>query len=67
MSGNSKSEMSDLAKAAYHGDKELLEGLLENGANPNIPEANGNYPLHEATQYGETECASLLLAHKGKR
>lgn len=56
----------DLAKAALFGNKEMLECLLENGADPNIPNrTNGNYPLHEAAQHGETECASLLLAHKG--
>lgn len=54
-----------LAKAALFGNKEMLESLLDNGADPNIPNASGNCPLHEAAQYGETECASLLLAHKG--
>ena len=54
-----------LEKAALFGNREMLESLLENGADPNIPSACGNFPLHEAAQYGETECASLLLAHKG--
>lgn len=67
---NESSQVTDLsetlAKAALFGNKELLESLLENGADPNIPDSKGDYPLHQAAQYGETECASLLLAHKGK-
>lgn len=60
------SDLSDtLADAALFGNMVLLESLLENGADPNIPNSKGSYPLHEAAQYGETECASLLLAHKG--
>lgn len=60
------SDLSDtLAKAALFGNKEMLESLLVSGADPNIPNSSGNCPLHEAAQYGETECASLLLAHKG--
>ena len=73
MSGDSEPEVCDmaetsetLAKAAIFGNKEMLESLLENGADPNISVSNGNYPLHEAALHGETECASLLLAHKGK-
>ena len=70
MNGNS-SDVTDLSetlvKATFYGNKELLESLLENGADPNIPISNGNYPLHEAAQSGETECASILLAHKGER
>lgn len=59
-------ELSDtLAKAALFGNKEMLESLLENGADPNIPDSKGDCPLHEAAHYGETECASLLLAKKG--
>ena len=59
-------DLSDtLCDAALFGDKALLESLLENGADPNIPNSTGSYPLHEAAQYGETECASILLAYKG--
>ncbi len=60
------SDLSDtLAKAALFGNKEILEDLLDNGADPNIPNSKGDCPLHVAARYGETECASLLLAHKG--
>lgn len=67
MSGEPQvSDLSDtLADAALFGNKVLLESLLDNGADPNIPNSKGNCPLHEAAQHGETECASLLLAHKG--
>jgi ankyrin repeat protein len=63
MSGTPQDDL--LAKAAMFGNREMLEELLVNGADPNLPDSNGNCPLHEAAQYGETECASLLLTHKG--
>ena len=67
MNGNSEvCDLSEtLATAALFGNKEALEDMLEHGADPNIPIATGNYPLHEAARSGETECASILLAHKG--
>ena len=58
-------EASHLTSAAMWGDKELLEGLLKYGADPNSPNAQGNSPLHEAAYYGELECASILLDYKG--
>ena len=57
---------SDLTSAAMWGDKELLDSLLENGADPNFPNQQGDSALHEAAYYGEIECASLLLDHKGR-
>lgn len=66
MNGAPKDISETLAKAALFGNKEMLESLLEHGADPNVPNSCGNCPLHEAAQYGETECASLLLAHKGQ-
>lgn len=68
MNGTAEDVSDTLAKAALFGNKEMLESLLDAGADPNIANASasgGNCPLHEAAQYGETECASLLLAHKG--
>lgn len=56
---------SDLTSAAMWGDKELLESLLKTGADPNFPNHQGNSALHEAAYYGELECASILLDHKG--
>lgn len=55
-----------LISAAMWGDIPLLESLLENNADPNLPNAQGNSPLHIAAYYGETECASLLLSYKGE-
>lgn len=55
-----------LASAAMWGDLTLLESLLENGADPNLPNTQGNPPLHVASYYGEIECASVLLSYKGE-
>lgn len=57
---------SDLSSAAIWGDKELLESLLTNGADPDFPNKHGNSALHEAAYYGELECVSILLDHKGE-
>lgn len=66
MSGSGEDDFSDtLCKAALFGNKEMLESLLQSGVDPNVPNSKGNSPLHEAAHHGETECASLLLAHKG--
>jgi len=66
MSDDGIEDLSDtLCKAALYGNKEMLESLLHNGANPNVSNVKGNGPLHEAAHHGEPECASLLLAHKG--
>lgn len=69
MNGDNNPQADDLsdtvAKAALFGNSEMLESLLQSGADPNIPNTKGNRPLHEAAHHGETECASLLLAHKG--
>ena len=55
-----------LSSAAMWGDLTLLESLLENGADPNLPNTQGNPPLHVASYYGELECASVLLSYKGE-
>lgn len=55
----------DLTAAAMWGDVQLLEGFLANGANPNLPNSQGNTALHVACYYGERECASVLLNYKG--
>ena len=62
---NGTPEAGDLTAAAMWGDKELLESLLNGGADPNFPNAQGDSALHEAAYYGEVECASILLDHKG--
>ena len=56
----------DLTAAAMWGDVDLLESLLQNGADPNLPNAQGNTALHVACYYGERECANILLNYKGQ-
>lgn len=56
----------DLTAAAMWGDVQLLEGFLTNGADPNLPNSQGNTALHVACYYGERECASILLDFKGE-
>lgn len=56
----------DLTAAAMWGDLNLLESLLENGADPNLFNSQGDTALHMAAYYGETECASQLLTFKGE-
>ena len=55
----------DLTAAAMWGDVQLLESFLSNGADPNLPNNQGNTALHVACYYGERECASILLNYKG--
>uniref|UniRef100_A0A1X7UH02 non-specific serine/threonine protein kinase n=1 Tax=Amphimedon queenslandica TaxID=400682 RepID=A0A1X7UH02_AMPQE len=56
----------DLTAAAMWGDVALLESLLSNGADPNLPNSQGNTALHVACYYGERECASILLHYKAE-
>ncbi|KAH6975725.1 ankyrin repeat-containing domain protein, partial [Ilyonectria destructans] len=39
----------------------LAEMLLEYGANPNIPDCSGLYPIQAAAMYGRNEIAQLLV------
>ncbi|KAI8870613.1 ankyrin, partial [Ramicandelaber brevisporus] len=47
--------------AASHGHPELLDYLLKKGANPNVPDNDGDRPLH----YCETEEAAQMLIAAG--
>jgi len=53
--------------AAAHLDAErsldLVRLLLEGGADPNVDQAGGWTPLHQAAAHGREECAKLLVAH----
>lgn len=54
-----------MSQAIFHNNITLVEELLVNGTDPNFPNSYGDCPLHEAAQYGQRECVSLLLTHKG--
>jgi len=57
--------------AAAHRDPgrslELCRLLLERGANPNVAQAGGWTPLHQAATHGRRAVAELLLAHGASR
>ncbi|XP_043916809.1 NF-kappa-B inhibitor epsilon isoform X2 [Protopterus annectens] len=40
---------------------EVTRCLILKGANPEVPDRNGNTPLHLACEYGFVQCASMLL------
>ncbi|KAJ5980250.1 hypothetical protein N7481_007548, partial [Penicillium waksmanii] len=48
--------------AMYQGNEEMVEFLLENGANGNATTAGGQTALHIATQRGHRKCMKLLFA-----
>ena len=50
-----------LHEAAYHGQTEVLELLLKQGADINAKDRFGKTPLHWAAKNGKTEVVELLL------
>lgn len=49
--------------AAFYGYTKLVNLLIQNGANPNIPlDQNGFTPLHEAIRKGHVDVAKYLVA-----
>jgi ankyrin repeat protein len=48
--------------AVYQGNDEMVEFLLENGANGDATTANGQTALHIAAQKGHRKCMKLLFA-----
>lgn len=42
---------------------EIVESLLEAGANPNLQTADGNTPLHLAVRENAPQIIQILLAH----
>ena len=56
---------SPLKIAAKRGNGEVLEVLLESGANPNFigKKLPGFSPLNNAVQFGQFDCAKLLIKH----
>lgn len=49
--------------AVYQGNDEMVEFLLENGANGNATTADGQTALHIASQRGHRKCMKLLFAN----
>ena len=47
--------------AALWGDVEIVEVLLERGADPNVKDDNGQTPLHIAAQEGHVDVVRVLL------
>lgn len=56
--------VSPLHCAVYQGNDEMVEFLLEKGANGNATTADGQTPLHIASQRGHRKCMKLLFAQK---
>lgn len=59
---NSVTGETPLFSAVSKGNVVISEILLKNKANPNIPNIDGNYPLHQATAHS-LEMMSLLLKY----
>lgn len=61
------SRVCPIHSAAAHRDAErslpLCRLLLERGADPNLKQAGGWTPLHQAAAHGRTEIVKLLLEH----
>ena len=47
--------------AALHGDHEMIKVLIENGFDPNIPNNQGDTPLHHAITGEKIKCVDLLI------
>lgn len=52
-----------LSWAAARGDEESVTTLLRHGANPNIPDVCGHFPIHYVQN---TACAKALLEHNAR-
>lgn len=53
-----------LLVAIEHNHKAIVEYLLKNGADPNIPRHDGSTPLYIAVQNADIKLVDLLLQHK---
>jgi len=51
-----------LHHAAFKGQKEVAELLIDKGADVNAKDKNGGTPLHIASSRGQKEIAELLIA-----
>ena len=66
LTGNGVNKRNDdgetrLYRAARSGNIKEVKRLLNNGANPDVPDAHGLTPLHQAAYWGETEIVDLLI------
>ena len=52
-----------LHAAAEDGNEQVVVRLLDNDANPNTKDRNGEAPLHHAAQHGHAHVVALLLEH----
>ena len=55
-----------MSRAAEKGDERVVKLLLENGAQPNFEDANGQTPLSRAVDGGSLAVVQLLLAKEVK-
>ena len=55
--------MRPLHIAAQNGYLEIVELLLEHGANPNVQDNDGRTPLHYAVENCHVDVARVLLDH----
>jgi ankyrin repeat protein len=60
---NNNMSVTPLNSATAGSHLEIAHALLEHGANPNFPQADGFVPLHAAAQNGQREMVELLLKY----
>ena len=61
LNNQDKDGLTPLHYASRKGFAEVVQALLEAGADPSVPENYGFTPLHEAAENGRREVAQLLL------
>ena len=54
-------QLSAMSWSALHGQTEVVQLLIENGADVNIKSGDGSTPLHSAAFFGRADVAKLLL------
>ena len=61
--GPDQFDRSELWWAANEGELDAVRNLLEQGAEPNAPDVDGETPLHAAVRLGDSDIVASLLAH----